>query len=76
VKIQVVFFCVVTLCSDVGGYQPFREDGGSKVLRNVGILPQHYTVSQRSEDGGSKVLRNVGILPQHYMASQPRTPRL
>jgi hypothetical protein len=22
------------------------EDGGSKVLRNVGILPQHYTTSQ------------------------------
>jgi hypothetical protein len=47
------------------------EDGGSKVLRNVGILPHHYTVSQPSEDGGSKVLRNVGILPQHYMVSQP-----
>jgi len=23
-----------------------REDGGSMVLRNVGILPQHCTVSQ------------------------------
>jgi len=36
-------------------YQPFvwpcclylnPEDGGSKVFRNAGILPQHYTVSQ------------------------------
>jgi hypothetical protein len=54
------------------------EDGGSKVLRNVGILPQHYTMSppRRSrlefiskrhslhpEDGGSEALRNGGILP-------------
>jgi len=29
-KIQVVVFCVVMPCS---------EDGGSKVIRNVGILP-------------------------------------
>jgi uncharacterized protein Veg len=57
------------------------EDGRSKVLRNVGILPHHYTVSQprrpglitklRSEDGRSKVLRNVGIISQDYMAPQP-----
>jgi hypothetical protein len=38
------------------------------ILRNIGILPHHYTASQ-PEDGGSKVLRNVGILPHHYMAS-------
>jgi hypothetical protein len=50
------------------------EDGGSKVLRNVGILPHQYT-SQPTEDGGSKVLRNVGILPHHYRSSQPRRPR-
>jgi hypothetical protein len=38
VKIQDEVLCVVTPCSDV-------ED-----LRNVGILPQHYTASQpRSE---------------------------
>jgi hypothetical protein len=48
------------------------EDGGSKVLRNIGILPHHYTVSQ-PEDGDSKVLRNIGILPHHYMVSQPKT---
>jgi hypothetical protein len=29
-----------------------HEDGGSKVLRNVGILSQHYMASQ-FEDGGS-----------------------
>jgi len=23
-----------------------HEDGGSKVIRNVGILPRHYTASQ------------------------------
>jgi hypothetical protein len=45
------------------------EDGGSMFLRNVGILPQHYTALQ-PEDGGSIVLRNVGILPQQYMTSQ------
>jgi hypothetical protein len=49
----------------------FSEDGGSIFLRNIGILPQHYTMSQLSEDGGSKVLRNVGILPHHYTVSQP-----
>jgi hypothetical protein len=47
------------------------EDGSSKVLRKVAILPQHYTASQPSEDGSSKVLRNVAILSQHYTASQP-----
>jgi hypothetical protein len=44
-------------------------DGGSKALRNFGVLPQ-YTVS-KPEDGGSKILRNVGILLHHYIASQP-----
>jgi hypothetical protein len=60
------------------------DDGGSMVLRNVDILPQHYTASQprrtrleslskphslHPEDGGNMVLRNVDILPQHYTAS-------
>jgi hypothetical protein len=43
-------------------------------LRNVGILPQHYTASQ-PEDGSSMDFRNVGILPQHYTASRPRITR-
>jgi hypothetical protein len=46
VKIQVVVFWVVRPCSDVVGYRRF---GGicclRKVLLNVGILPQHYTMS-------------------------------
>jgi hypothetical protein len=46
------------------------EDGGSTVLRNFGILPQHYEVSQ-PEDVGSEVLRNIDILPKHYKVSQP-----
>jgi len=29
---------------EISGYNP--EDGGSIVLRNVGIVPHHYTVSQ------------------------------
>jgi len=36
-KIQVDVFWVVA-------FQP--EDVNSKILRNVGILPQHYTASQ------------------------------
>jgi hypothetical protein len=42
------------------------EDGGSKVPRNLGILPQHYMASQQSEDGDSKVLGKVCMLPQHH----------
>jgi hypothetical protein len=41
VKIEVEVFWVVTPCSSND-----PEDGGSKVLRNVDILPQHYTASQ------------------------------
>jgi hypothetical protein len=52
------------------GIHDYPEDGGSVDLRNVGILPQHYTSSQ-PEDGGSVDHPNVGILPQHYTSSQP-----
>jgi hypothetical protein len=41
--IQVVVFWVVTLCSDGIGYP---EGAGSKVSRDVGILPYNYTVSE------------------------------
>jgi len=44
------------------------EDEGITLLRNFGILPQHYKMSQ-PEDGGSKVLRNNNILQQPYKAS-------
>jgi len=57
-------------------FSGWNEDGDSVVLRNVGIPPQHYTVSEPSEDGGSKALRNVGIPPHHYTVSQPRRLRL
>jgi hypothetical protein len=54
VKIQVKVFWVVMPCSIVVGYQCFRpcclnlqgDVGGIMVLKNVGILPQHYMVSQ------------------------------
>jgi hypothetical protein len=39
-SIQVVVFWIVTTHLHLG------EDGGSKDLRNVGILPQHYITSQ------------------------------
>jgi len=61
--------------------QLHHEDEGNMDLRNVGILPQHYTSSQRRkprlhpEDGGSMDPRIVGILPQHSMASKLRRPR-
>jgi hypothetical protein len=54
VSLQVEVLWVVTPCSDVVGYQPLGGglwlhapgDGVSTVLRNVGILPHHYTASQ------------------------------
>jgi hypothetical protein len=36
---------VVQPCNDLVKI-PHPEDGGSKVLRNVGILPHHYTPSE------------------------------
>jgi hypothetical protein len=42
-KIHVAIFCVVISCRDVVGYP---EDGGNIVLRNIGILPYHYTALQ------------------------------
>jgi len=45
------------------------QDGGSKVLRNIGMLPHYYTVSQ-PKDGGSKVPRNIGMLPHYYTVSK------
>jgi hypothetical protein len=41
-RFQVEVFWVFTPCRFVVGY---NEDGGSMDLRNVGILPQHYTAS-------------------------------
>jgi hypothetical protein len=55
VKNEVSGFWVVTPCSDVVAYQSFRgscslhlhpKDGDSIVLRNAGILLQHYMESQ------------------------------
>jgi len=41
--IQVAVFWVVTPCSYVVGYQCFVEQC---CLRNIGVLSQHYTMSQ------------------------------
>jgi hypothetical protein len=55
IKIQVVVFWFVAPVSDVVGYWRFKrpcclhlhpEDIGNMLLRNVDILPYHYTVSQ------------------------------
>jgi hypothetical protein len=54
VKIQAEVFWVVMLCNVVVGYQCFRgpcclhlhQYGGSKVIWNIQILPQHYMASQ------------------------------
>jgi hypothetical protein len=48
ISIPVEVFRLETPCTDVG-YQAVHlvpEDGGGKILRNDGILPQHYTLSQ------------------------------
>jgi hypothetical protein len=57
VKIHVMVLWVVTLCSNVVGYQHFKE------LCHLQL--------QHPEDGGSMALGNTGIL-QHYMLLQPR----
>jgi hypothetical protein len=67
-KFQVTVFWVVTSCSLVVGYQRFEEtrclqfnpegDGGSMDLRNVGILPQHYTRRYNPEDHDLKFHRH------------------
>jgi len=47
--IHIEVFRVVTLYSVLVGYQCFgglAEGRGSKVLQNIGILSQHYMVSQ------------------------------
>jgi hypothetical protein len=54
------FFCVVTSCSVVVGYQ---------CLRGPCCL-------QHPEDGGSMDLQNTGVPSQHYMASQTIRPQL
>jgi len=57
IAVKILVFWVVMPCSDVAGYQRFTglcwlqlqfarpEDGGNIVIRNVGTLQQHYTVS-------------------------------
>jgi hypothetical protein len=68
------FFWVVTPCNVVVGYQRFRgpcflnlqiADGGSKVLRKVGILPQHHTVSQPRR---TRILKPVCV-PKYLLKS-------
>jgi hypothetical protein len=53
VKIQVEVFWVLKPCSVVLGYQLqlHHEDAGSMDLRDVGILPQHYTASEPRRHG-------------------------
>jgi len=58
-KIQVMFFWVLTPCSDMVGYHHF----GRSCYLYLYALSQGYSL--RSEDRGSKVLRNVGFLSHH-----------
>jgi hypothetical protein len=57
VEIEVEFLWVRTPRNVVVGYnlstlRPlYLDDGGNKVLRNVGILPQHYMASLPPDDG-------------------------
>jgi hypothetical protein len=69
VMIQVVVFLAVRPCGVVG-YQSFggpcclhlQGDGGSKDLRNFGILPQQYKASQprRPRFGSPYLITDVG----------------
>jgi hypothetical protein len=69
-KNQVEVLWVVMLCSNVVGYKHFwglcfhlhPEDGGSMVLQNVSILPQHYMVSQ-----SRKTLTRIPGYPEVYV---------
>jgi len=53
-------------------YHNTTQRWSSMALRNIVILPQHYTALQR-EDGCSMTLRNIVTLPHHYTVSQPRS---
>jgi len=59
--IQVETFWVVTPSCCAVGYQRFgglhSEDGVSKVLRNVSILPQHYTTQQPRKPTSTSTLK-------------------
>jgi hypothetical protein len=66
-------FWVVTLFSVVG-YQRFGgpcclhlypECGGSMVLRNAGILPQHYNASQPRRTR-TEAIREVSVLSARF----------
>jgi len=53
-KIHGEVFWIVTPCSVVVGYLHIQgEDGDMLDLRNVGILPEHYTASQLRRPRGS-----------------------
>jgi len=74
VKIQVEVFWVVMLCSVEVGYQHFA---GPCCLHlqgdvNVGILSQHYIVSQsrRSQPEGIKLFKQFPVLMKLKCASQ------
>jgi hypothetical protein len=49
--VQVVFFWIVTPCSNDAGYP---EDGGSKALRKVGILQHRYKYNIFGMDNSRK----------------------
>jgi hypothetical protein len=65
VKIQVKVFWIMTPCSVLVGYS---EGEGTMDLGNVGIIPQHYTVSQprRTQPGG---MIKFGSLQLNYKCS-------
>jgi len=86
VTFHIEVFWVVTPCNSVLGYEPFRGpcclhlQGEMKMeasmdLRNDGIVPQHYTVSQLRKDFDFKqdrlllewvALKTLEPAPQHH----------
>jgi hypothetical protein len=53
-KVRIVVFCVMTLCTLEGGYQYFREKRIASIFR--------------VEDEGDKFLQNVGNHLQNYVS--------
>jgi len=75
-EIHIVVFWVMTLCSDVVANQYFggpccchlwgEENGGTKGLWNIGILPHHYSVTtQKAMTWIQKVHEQLRLLQEH-----------
>jgi hypothetical protein len=64
-------FCEWRCLTDVlDGQTPRRGDGGCNVPRNVGILPQHYTVSQSTRSRAELAQKNENFKIGHCHSAE------